>query len=108
MGTRAVEAVEGYVFRDHPHACGDKHLSFHFSFHLTGSSPRVWGQVDKEEYDRLQARIIPTRVGTRFSQPLIFGFITDHPHACGDKRGKITEKALQRGSSPRVWGQVAR
>ena len=30
----------------------------------------------------------------------------DHPHACGDKRSPTSFFVLQKGSSPRVWGQA--
>ncbi len=66
----------------------------------------MWGQGRGLSTLTLSQRIIPTRVGTRaltMSRQLTF---KDHPHACGDKRIPITGKALQLGSSPRVWGQV--
>ena len=50
-----------------------------------GSSPRVWGQVDRnlEHHNMLR----------------------DHPHACGDKRKTKFCNLSEKGSSPRVWGQ---
>ena len=46
-------------------------------------------------------------MGTSKVPPFICLGSKDHPHACGDKRtaGKTTDFA--KGSSPRVWGQVA-
>ena len=52
-------------YKDHPHACGDKHSLGNLVQSVPGSSPRVWGQaVYAGTFQRL-ARIIPTRVGTR-------------------------------------------
>ena len=52
---------------------------------VMGSSPRVWGQVDRnlEHHNMLR----------------------DHPHACGDKRKTKFCNLSEKGSSPRVWGQ---
>ncbi len=49
---------------DHPHACGDKHMSYLPTSSDWGSSPRVWGQVCIKEISVALFRIIPTRVGT--------------------------------------------
>ena len=72
--------------RDHPHAYGDKYLLVTFTSAIRGSSPRVWGQVYEAQDNAMNYRIIPTRMGTRWSK--------------ADK----TTSAI--GSSPRVWGQV--
>ena len=56
---------------------------------MTGSSPRVWGQVSSrtsEDFRGLQRR--------------------DHPHACGDKVFCVKCFRVKVGSSPRVWGQA--
>ena len=86
VGTSACieESNEGY--QDHPHACGDKKYVWDKSIEKLGSSPRVWGQ-GKRIY-RLQTLpgIIPTRVGTSCSERFLPSEVTDHPHACGDKK----------------------
>ena len=51
---------------DHPHACGDKCLLPPNDCLCSGSSPRVWGQDRFGNPCTVNARIIPTRVGTRF------------------------------------------
>ena len=73
---------------------------------VRGSSPRVWGQVDKQIRDVATTGIIPTRMGTSDDLSDSDKRTGDHPHAYGDKfcNGKSMSKAL--GSSPRVWGQV--
>ena len=92
--------------RDHPHACGDKKIINVSADYLTGSSPRVWGQVKLAFKDFGKKGIIPTRVGTsrRVISPLLSR--RDHPHACGDKFRRFPVTAHRQGSSPRVWGQV--
>ena len=72
---------------DHPHACGDKVNTAGTTLKDQGSSPRVWGQVDKYSYRRRKTGIIPTRVGTRVYHTLPYNYAWDHPHACGDKSG---------------------
>ena len=51
-------------------------------------------------------RIIPTRVGTSQEIQLQHLSFWDHPHACGDKYMQYYERNVNRGSSPRVWGQA--
>ena len=72
---------------------------------LTGSSPRVWGQVKMNGISIPKLRIIPTRVGTSKNEWDKYPEIEDHPHACGDKRALDTFFTPRWGSSPRVWGQ---
>ena len=50
-------------------------------------------------------RIIPTRMGTRPCYKFCTVVKRDHPHAYGDKHKRNLYADLQRGSSPRVWGQ---
>ena len=51
-------------------------------------------------------RIIPTRVGTSFTQDTRRPAYKDHPHACGDKQYRPLPTMRFLGSSPRVWGQA--
>ncbi len=75
---------------------------------MWGSSPRVWGQAFLSLSRILCPRIIPTRVGTRRSNPKFDSQSEDHPHACGDKKGVLLGYLQVPGSSPRVWGQDTR
>ena len=59
-------------------------------------------------WDNSMWRIIPTRVGTRLRKSAAFSRLKDHPHACGDKFACLYLFTVPIGSSPRVWGQVAR
>ena len=106
VGTRKVCFACCSFSRDHPHACGDKHLSTVLLCRQLGSSPRVWGQASKSMSAGNMSRIIPTRVGTSVIQQAVNDYRKDHPHACGDKAlsKSVCDDTL--GSSPRVWGQV--
>ena len=93
------------VKKDHPHAYGDKKLSYRFHKKGVGSSPRVWGQACVRCRRTIPCRIIPTRMGTRSGLQSLRNRRKDHPHAYGDKIFLIYGLTIQRGSSPRVWGQ---
>ncbi len=51
-------------------------------------------------------RIIPTRMGTSFTERAKLTNYINHPHAYGDKLIIQSILTYQTGSSPRVWGQV--
>ena len=91
--------------RDHPHACGDKTLKQTLRLSATGSSPRVWGQVQNILQTLSLLWIIPTRVGTSILSDKSTVYPQDHPHACGDKHQAPLPPNAPSGSSPRVWGQ---
>ena len=67
MGTRDLECKQAILKWDHPHAYGDKEVSDIADEMSDGSSPRVWGQgiYDKANADKV--RIIPTRMGTSYT-----------------------------------------
>ena len=92
--------------QDHPHAYGDKPTIFFFGSNSTGSSPRVWGQVDFYLKRGRNVRIIPTRMGTSILCRRTVCRRQDHPHAYGDKVELQNKQIDYLGSSPRVWGQV--
>ena len=106
VGTRRCDRLLQCLCRDHPHACGDKAMQARKLLRLPGSSPRVWGQVQKLPYPNNFLGIIPTRVGTRLNSAWNKIFEEDHPHACGDKFEPLPQPQQAKGSSPRVWGQV--
>ena len=103
VGTSKILHENGTITRDHPHACGDKTAAFARSGSISGSSPRVWGQVDFILDGQYFRRIIPTRVGTSDFQLLFVFFVEDHPHACGDKsRNSLLSVAVKRIIPTRV------
>ena len=85
VGTRLCVISVLQANEDHPHACGDKKNTTRTLDTARGSSPRVWGQVDRRADTHLITGssprvwgqeiidsifnfctgIIPTRVGTR-------------------------------------------
>ena len=106
VGTRCKSDSVFEAIWDHPHACGDKWACANCGTFKAGSSPRVWGQAIGYLRTSKNQGIIPTRVGTRGSSFPSTSSPTDHPHACGDKAETHLYRSKDRGSSPRVWGQV--
>ena len=106
MGTSLSHCKSECKLQDHPHAYGDKIIEAHAETVDTGSSPRVWGQVDFVLNGQYFRRIIPTRMGTRKKSLEDAGKDRDHPHAYGDKKCFLLILSTRTGSSPRVWGQV--
>ena len=70
-----------------------------------GSSPCVWGQVKNSLAIAPLSRIIPMRVGTSIQTVILWHYLRDHPHACGDKSIHRPSYWAWTGSSPCVWGQ---
>ena len=65
MGTSTKVYHEIMCAGDHPHAYGDKISAVANAALKSGSSPRVWGQVEHSPASEGLFRIIPTRMGTR-------------------------------------------
>ena len=93
MGTRPPCIPRRKNPRDHPHAYGDKRVRNSDSFALLGSSPRVWGQGASVIRFLKGVRIIPTRMGTRYTHLRLQRVCEDHPHAYGDKTKEIKENS---------------
>ena len=106
VGTSTCTDLQLMREQDHPHACGDKALCCCALDAYSGSSPCVWGQVEKATDLTVTGGIIPMRVGTRTSDVKNADGEWDHPHACGDKTTAILGLNLTPGSSPCVWGQA--
>ena len=73
---------------------------------MSGSSPRVWGTRVFYFLPSRVLRFIPTRVGNTRLPPMTVLQHTVHPHACGEHTRTSQNRAVQRGSSPRVWGTL--
>ena len=108
MGTSCAVVFYIFVDWDHPHAYGDKFIRCSQIVIVDKSSPRVWGQVFETKLNTAGARIIPTRMGTRYTENQRLNPHEDHPHAYGDKFNRINRKRIAIGSSPRVWGQASK
>ena len=85
VGTRQVMLFLSMTRTDHPHACGDKFALTKIPLSHSGSSPRVWGQAELVKIYGIRVGIIPTRVGTSYTNAFFKTVHKDHPHACGDK-----------------------
>ena len=105
VGTSTIFMIITVIGKDHPHACGDKHIFWRLSYFAVGSSPRVWGQALVAGAVAVYCGIIPTRVVTRLLYSSSTSFSRDHPHACGDKNAYLAKNVCRSVSSPRVWGQ---
>ena len=72
-----------------------------------GSSPRLWGTRSDYMRRAIKLRFIPTPVGnTRLSGSAVI-CVPVHPHACGEHLYASLNRALDAGSSPRLWGTLA-
>ena len=88
----------------HPHACGEYDGVLSGAILSTGSSPRVWGILQRQHEAARPCRFIPTRVGnTRRPRPGSCRAAV-HPHACGEYCCPDSLDMTLSGSSPRVWG----
>ena len=54
----------------------------------------------------LASRNIPTRVGRSIQRPGKISAFSEHPHAGGEKGNIPCILILERGTSPRAWGEV--
>ena len=73
VGTRHRALLKLISSRDHPHACGDKVSFSGYKHGRLGSSPRVWGQEERQYIANDVLGIIPTRVGTRKDTKFVAG-----------------------------------
>ena len=70
VGTSLPAIANDFKTAYHPHVCGDKSSVPRSTVPNTGSSPRMWGQVDTIFSGLANCRIIPTRVGTSLQRNL--------------------------------------
>ena len=91
----------------HPHACGEHLYLPPAGQGPAGSSPRVWGALDRVLKYVFLTRFIPTRVGSIACSPGGAELHAVHPHACGEHLPHIVSTNPPGGSSPRVWGAFA-
>ena len=104
--------------------CGERFVHFHALTIRIGSSPRVWGTLQRFDLipgksrfiptcvgnalPRLPAsacrRFIPTCVGNALFAELLTQLFSVHPHVCGERLSEISVMMPHSGSSPRVWG----
>ena len=88
----------------HPHVCGElKESSIRYR-RFNGSSPRLWGTLDRYILDQASGRFIPTSVGNSLTHDRVLGYNQVHPHVCGELCQPDEGSRSTSGSSPRLWG----
>ncbi len=105
VGTTSASLPIGSGETVHPHVCGDNCRSHRNVRSLSGSPPRVWGQLGGGTGRFKLPRFTPTCVGTTQANNVYRRSSTVHPHVCGDNHASIAVAVGERGSPPRVWGQ---
>ena len=96
--------VQMMAGRDHPRGCGEHDHLRSPSFGLSGSSPRMRGALRTSSERGRPLGIIPADAG---STVRVYGHVRvckDHPRGCGKHMGLPAERAVRRGSSPRMRG----
>ena len=90
----------------HPHVCGEHLTDEKLNECSAGSSPRVWGTSACMPCVLNNRRFIPTCVGNIQRVRHIGLLVTVHPHVCGEHTETATDRPVDDGSSPRVWGTL--
>ena len=90
----------------HPHVCGEHRVETSNADGNDGSSPRVWGALQRHSGFLGKVRLIPTCVGSTPRYPTLSGWRPAHPHVCGEHLRLLTPGLVWGGSSPRVWGAL--
>ena len=93
---------------DHPRGCGDKIQFSPFASSSQGSPPRMRGQAAGSPMSGPGSRITPADAGTSFKGSRTLGGVQDHPRGCGDKLQSPLNTTANRGSPPRMRGQVGK
>ena len=101
------QSVAGALVRPvHPHVCGEHSGPSLRRTCTCGSSPRVWGTLEKLFSISVGHRFIPTCVGNTPVFPFLPRQNPVHPHVCGEHIIRMIMIAAVNGSSPRVWGTL--
>ena len=105
--TRLMRSVQ-LLLAEHPHACGENCGAKALPFAVPGTSPRMWGEPVACVRDGVDCRNIPTHVGRTVCHLFRVHVIPEHPHACGENIATILTHVVLPGTSPRMWGELAR
>ncbi len=90
----------------HPHACGEHDVALGRHIFSLGSSPRMWGTLNRRLAEQRLTRFIPTHVGNTRSDRVERRTYPVHPHACGEHKVDCKVAGWETGSSPRMWGTL--
>ena len=105
VGTILKDIIEEIDETVHPHVCGDNIIKASIKRVISGTPPRVWGQLSIVVSKLRHCRYTPTCVGTI----VVFWCYTVrfpvHPHVCGDNYPIEILISGVNGTPPRVWGQ---
>ena len=71
---------------------------------LRGLSPRVWGNLERDDHVLTRGGPIPTRVGEPRTSDGAAWPSGAYPHACGGTLVPFLAPRGRQGLSPRVWG----
>ena len=88
----------------HPRVCGELVSPATHVGVGGGSSPRVWGTLDRHELVGHGSRFIPACVGNSWEVTIPPWGSPVHPRVCGELSWATALSRLRNGSSPRVWG----
>ena len=91
---------------DHPRECGANFLRYGYYIQRFGSSPRVRGKLNEDDYYNLHDRIIPASAGQTPVLQSIGLEPKDHPRECGANLSGRARHRRGHGSSPRVRGKL--
>ena len=87
-----------------PHACGGVSAPFTTYHCPLWSSPRLWGCFHLHLFQQWSGNVFPTLVGVFPFTPIPITGSQRLPHACGGVSKFAVRRALERMSSPRLWG----
>ncbi len=88
----------------HPHARGERRARRRETSPNNGSSPRTWGTLWGDRNADVLVRFIPTHVGNASAPRTGRSGRPVHPHARGERGGRLADLGIVHGSSPRTWG----
>ena len=89
----------------HPRACGENTTPPPTQPTLHGSSPRVRGKLERNNFESAIGGLIPARAGKTTRGLSSRSGSWAHPRACGENDGHGGPGGVARGSSPRVRGK---
>ena len=104
VGNGSMAILTKILRADHPHGRGERPARSRSFPRVSGSSPRAWGTVVRNDSVNQNIRIIPTGVGNGRTATGGTINMADHPHGRGERRLAWPERRMMSGSSPRAWG----
>ena len=91
---------------DHPRVCGEKQHVALLGYRLVGSPPRVRGEGTTGDRVDVKKRITPACAGRSSGVNYRIAAFEDHPRVCGEKVDIDADNRVDKGSPPRVRGEV--